>query len=192
MKKFYLLAFFLGSLSVFAGNTTVPVAESDFNNTVFPGKKVKVFDNNWRFCKCDNLAFAQPDFDDSQWQSIKINTPVDKKNQSKFYWYRAKFELANEPAKGFYELDMGYISAGDQVFVNGIKCGEYGFSRVVNQSSEHRRQYRFVNTNILKKGTERARETAAKTMDEVRRAMQINYFDDAELIRSQAERFANK
>ena len=46
--------------------------------------------------------------------------------------------------------------------------------------------------NILKKGTERARETAAQTMDEVRRAMQINYFDDAELIRSQAERFANK
>lgn len=46
--------------------------------------------------------------------------------------------------------------------------------------------------NILKKGTERARETAAQTMDEVRRAMQINYFDDVDLIRSQAERFANK
>jgi tryptophanyl-tRNA synthetase len=29
-------------------------------------------------------------------------------------------------------------------------------------------------------------------MDEVRRAMQINYFDDAELIRSQAERFRAK
>ncbi len=46
--------------------------------------------------------------------------------------------------------------------------------------------------NILKKGTERARETAAQTMDEVRRAMQINYFDDAELIRSQAEKFRAK
>lgn len=46
--------------------------------------------------------------------------------------------------------------------------------------------------NILKKGTEKARETAAQTMDEVRRAMQINYFDDVELIRAQAERFANK
>lgn len=32
--------------------------------------------------------------------------------------------------------------------------------------------------NILKKGSEAARETAAKTMDEVRAAMQINYFDD--------------
>ena len=43
--------------------------------------------------------------------------------------------------------------------------------------------------NILKKGTEKARETAAKTMDEVRHAMRIDYFDDAELIRSQAEKF---
>ena len=46
--------------------------------------------------------------------------------------------------------------------------------------------------NILKKGTERARETAAQTMDEVRRAMRIDYFNDAELIRQQSERFAAK
>lgn len=43
--------------------------------------------------------------------------------------------------------------------------------------------------NILKKGTEKARETAAQTMYEVRSAMQINYFDDTELIRQQSERF---
>lgn len=43
--------------------------------------------------------------------------------------------------------------------------------------------------NILKKGTEKARETAAQTMCEVRSAMQINYFDDVELIRQQSERF---
>lgn len=43
--------------------------------------------------------------------------------------------------------------------------------------------------NILKKGTEKARETAALTMCEVRSAMQINYFDDTELIRQQSERF---
>ena len=42
---------------------------------------------------------------------------------------------------------------------------------------------------ILKKGTEAARVEAAKTLDEVRAAMRINYFDDAELIRSQQEKF---
>lgn len=46
--------------------------------------------------------------------------------------------------------------------------------------------------NILKKGSDVARAEAAKTMDEVRAAMQINYFHDAELIRSQSERFRAK
>ena len=43
---------------------------------------------------------------------------------------------------------------------------------------------------ILRRGCERAREAAIQTMDEVRRAMKINYFDDAELIAEQAKRFA--
>ena len=46
--------------------------------------------------------------------------------------------------------------------------------------------------NILKKGSVEAREVAAKTMDEVRAAMQINYFEDTALIQSQAEKFRKK
>ncbi len=46
--------------------------------------------------------------------------------------------------------------------------------------------------NILKRGTEQARETATQTMSEVRQAMQINYFDDAELIRQQSEKYKTK
>jgi tryptophanyl-tRNA synthetase len=44
--------------------------------------------------------------------------------------------------------------------------------------------------DILKKGTEAARETAAQTLSEVKRAMRINYFDDEELIRAQSEKYA--
>ena len=43
--------------------------------------------------------------------------------------------------------------------------------------------------DILKKGCEVARETAAATMDEVRRAMKINYFDDSALIEEQSKRY---
>ncbi len=45
---------------------------------------------------------------------------------------------------------------------------------------------------ILRKGCEDARKTAADTMDQVRKAMKINYFDDAELIAEQAKRFASQ
>lgn len=43
--------------------------------------------------------------------------------------------------------------------------------------------------DMLKKGCEVARETAAQTLSEVRSAMKINYFDDAELIAEQARKF---
>ena len=43
--------------------------------------------------------------------------------------------------------------------------------------------------DILKAGCEQAREAAAATLDDVRRAMKINYFDDLELIEEQAKKF---
>ncbi len=42
---------------------------------------------------------------------------------------------------------------------------------------------------ILRKGSEEARETAARTLAEVKSAMRIQYFDDTELIRAQSERY---
>ncbi len=42
---------------------------------------------------------------------------------------------------------------------------------------------------ILKKGTEVARQEAAQTLSEVKAAMRINYFDDAALIQGQQEKF---
>ena len=43
--------------------------------------------------------------------------------------------------------------------------------------------------NILKKGSEDARAFAAQTMDEVRKAMRIDYFSDAAYIEEQAAKF---
>ena len=79
-----------------------------------------------------------------------------------------------------------------------MKCKKF-LNQVLNKFLEPMRQRRaeFEKDipeiyNILKKGTEQAREVGAQTMDEVRKAMRIDYFNDAELIRQQAERFANK
>jgi tryptophanyl-tRNA synthetase len=79
-----------------------------------------------------------------------------------------------------------------------MKCKKF-LNQVLNEFLEPMRQRRHELEkdipevyNILRRGTDRARETAAQTMDEVRKAMRIDYFNDAELIRQQAERFANK
>jgi tryptophanyl-tRNA synthetase len=79
-----------------------------------------------------------------------------------------------------------------------MKCKKF-LNQILNEFLEPMRQRRHEFEqdipeiyNILRKGTEQARETAAQTMSEVRSAMQINYFDDKELIQSQAERFRAK
>lgn len=45
---------------------------------------------------------------------------------------------------------------------------------------------------ILKRGSEQAREIASKTLSEVKAAMKINYFDDAELILAQSKKYLNR
>lgn len=44
---------------------------------------------------------------------------------------------------------------------------------------------------VLKKGSQEAKAAAAKTLDNVRNAMKINYFADQELIQQQSEKFKN-
>lgn len=46
--------------------------------------------------------------------------------------------------------------------------------------------------DILNRGCETARETAAKTLHDVRAAMKINYFEDAALIAEQAEKYGKE
>ena len=93
--------------------------------------------------------------------------------------------------KNLDELKEHYVHGG----IGDGTCKKF-LNTILNNMLEPMRQRRHELEqdipeiyNILRKGTEKARETAAQTMAEVREAMRINYFDDAELIRSQAERF---
>ena len=76
-----------------------------------------------------------------------------------------------------------------------MKCKKF-LMKVLNDRLEpiRQRRHEFEQDipevyNILKKGSEEAREVAAQTLHEVKEAMRINYFDDENLIREQAERF---
>jgi tryptophanyl-tRNA synthetase len=89
------------------------------------------------------------------------------------------------------ELKAHYTRGG----LGDMKCKKF-LNQVINKMLDPIRQRRAEYEkdipeifNILRKGTDEARAVAAQTMDEVRAAMRINYFDDAELIRQQAEKF---
>ncbi len=92
------------------------------------------------------------------------------------------------------ELKEHYCRGG----LGDMKCKKL-LNNVINKMLEPMRQRRREWEQdipsiyeILKKGSESAREVAVKTMDDVHKAMQIDYFNDIDLINQQAERFKQK
>lgn len=92
------------------------------------------------------------------------------------------------------ELKAAYTAGG----IGDMKCKKL-LNNVINKMLDpiraRRREYEQDIPeiyNILKKGSIAAREVATQTMDEVKKAMQIDYFNDEELIRQQAEKFKAK
>ncbi len=97
-----------------------------------PKQKPISLDSAWKFINKDSLAFASPDFDDSGWNKIKVNTTWDKQGypQSlRFAWYRIKVVIPSSLKKQAALQDslifhLGKIDDFDQVFLNGALIGE--------------------------------------------------------------------
>jgi len=88
-------------------------------------------------------------------------------------------------------LKAAYAAGG----IGDMQCKKL-LNNVINKMLDPIRERRHVYEqdipeifNILKKGSENARQMAAQTMDEVRSAMRINYFEDTDLIRQQSEKY---
>ena len=93
--------------------------------------------------------------------------------------------------KNLDELKDHYRRGG----LGDMKCKKF-LTKVLNKQLEpiRVRRHEFEQDipevyNILKKGSEAAREVAAQTLHEVREAMKINYFDDLSLIKEQTEKY---
>ena len=92
------------------------------------------------------------------------------------------------------ELKEHYTRGG----LGDVKCKRF-LESILNETLEPIRQRRLefqkdipAIYDMLKRGCQDAREVAAATLDDVRRAMKINYFDDAELIAEQVKRFSGQ
>ena len=92
------------------------------------------------------------------------------------------------------ELKAAYTHGG----IGDMKCKKM-LMKVINRMLDpiRRRRHEYEKDipeifNILRRGSEAAREAAAQTMDEVRNAMRINYFSDAGLIKEQSEKYREK
>jgi tryptophanyl-tRNA synthetase len=130
---------------------------------------------------------------------IKVSDPGSVEGNAVFTYLDAfsrpeHFERYLPDYKNLDELKAHYQRGGlgdvkVKRFLNTVMQEELGPIRAKRKELE---QHIPEIYEILKKGSEEARKAAAETMAEVKRAMRINYFEDAALIQEQSERFTAK
>src|ERR1700733_3419775 len=88
---------------------------------------VASLDGLWRFHTGDNPAWADPNFDDSQWPLLRADEAWDDqgyKNYGGFAWYR--FTVAVPDGSRNWSIYLGPMETGYQLFVDGRVAGSFG------------------------------------------------------------------
>jgi alpha-galactosidase len=101
------------------------------SQTGVDGNSIKL-DDGWKFITGDNIDYARPDFNDSQWKSIKVDKPWEEYGYDSYNgiaWYRIKVVINSEfirnaKLKDKVVFKMGKIDDVDQVYLNGQLIGE--------------------------------------------------------------------
>jgi hypothetical protein len=90
----------------------------------------------WKFHTGDNMAWAQPDFDDSAWDSMDLSLPATGgltpgwtargyAGYSGYAWYRLQVNLEGSTRSLAFKMPDS-VDDAYQVFVNGTNIGEFG------------------------------------------------------------------
>ncbi len=86
-------------------------------------------EGKWRFEIGDDLNFAQPDYNDSEWEIIEV--PARWENEGfpgydGFAWYRKSFKITSISDKNHAYVKLGRIDDTDAVYFNGELIGQSG------------------------------------------------------------------
>jgi hypothetical protein len=116
-------------------------------------RKVVDLSGYWRFSIGDDSSWASPDYDDSEWDRIRVSTSWENEGYNEYNgyaWYRKTFMAGpltqNEPVY----LMLGNIDDADEVYINGHLVGKTGsfppnFQTAYNQQRKYMIPYEVLN-----------------------------------------------
>ncbi|MEM9822872.1 MAG: hypothetical protein AAF985_17465, partial [Bacteroidota bacterium] len=89
---------------------------------------------DWKFKTGDDPGWASPDFDDSDWATIKGNTIYENQGYdgyNGYSWYRIKFQLPNSLRDASFLKDslriiVARVDDIDATYLNGVNIGSTG------------------------------------------------------------------
>lgn len=83
----------------------------------------------WRFSIGDNAQWADPDFNDRLWETIRTPAPWESRGfhgYDGYAWYRKSFTLPSSIEENNLYISLGYIDDVDEVYLNGKLIGFSG------------------------------------------------------------------
>lgn len=94
------------------------------------GRGIVPIDGTWQFHVGDDLRWAQPNLDDSRWESIRADDPWGAQNHPSyagFAWYRRHIDIRPTSGEtGQYRLLIPHAEDAYEVYWNGELIGLYG------------------------------------------------------------------
>ena len=116
-------------------------------------KPVVVLNGYWKFNIGDDTAWINPDFNDSEWDSLKVPGTWEDQgyiSYKGYAWYRKKFYIPKKENNDELILDIGKISDANQVYFNGKLIGQMGiFPPQFITASDAPLKY-FIPENLIK------------------------------------------
>jgi Stage II sporulation protein E (SpoIIE) len=126
------------------GQNTPQIPKNDSQLQVILGDGTAELSGMWKFHTGDDIAWAQPDFDDSGWRSIDVTPPAGSEDAvlgtsgfipgwtdngypgySGYAWYRLRINVASSHGALAIKMPMN-VDDAYQLFVNGKQIGEFG------------------------------------------------------------------
>lgn len=108
---------------------------------------------NWKFSVGDDMAWAEKDYDDSNWENVFVPKSWESngfEEYNGFAWYRKSFKIDGVLNQKFLYLNMGYIDDVDEVYINGKLVGATGnFPPLVKTAYQIPRVY-MIPTDLLR------------------------------------------
>ncbi|MCG8581146.1 MAG: beta galactosidase jelly roll domain-containing protein [Bacteroidales bacterium] len=111
-------------------------------------------EGNWKFSIGDNEQWKNPDFDDSQWQHIRVPGSWESQGYNDyngFAWYRKTIRLDIIPDHDLI-LRIGSIDDADEVYINGKLAGKSGGMPPNTQTAYDKPRLYTIPNDFWKKG----------------------------------------
>lgn len=119
------------------------------------GEKIEGLSGDWKFALGDNMKFARPGFDDSDWEKIYVPAAWQHEGFRHYHgyaWYRKTVEFEYD-SKDILYLELGRIDDVDEVYVNGRLIGRTGgFPPEYFTAYNYHRRYLLPTEHLNKSG----------------------------------------